>query len=67
MSKYHTKIERIKPLVAEKGVTKAKVAERCGINNATLSKIINGKIDYVADARLDRILSYLEAINTNEV
>lgn len=62
-----TKIDTIKSLIADKGVTKAKVAERCGINNATLSKIINGKIDYVADARIDRIMNYLEAVNTNEV
>lgn len=61
------RIEKIKILIAAKGITKAKVAERCGINNATLSKIINGKIDYVSDARINRILSYLEAINTNEV
>lgn len=62
-----TKIEQIKQLISDKGVTKAKVAERCGIDNTTLSKILSGKINYVAESRLDRILTYLEAVNTNEV
>lgn len=61
------KIKKIVSLIASKGVTKAKVAERCGINAATLSKIISGKIKYAADSRIDRIVDYLESINTNEV
>lgn len=61
------KIEIIKKLIADKGVTKQKVAERCGIDNTTLSKILNNKIKYVAESRLDLIIAYLEQVNTNEI
>lgn len=61
------RIELIKSLIAEKGITKAKVAERCGIDQSTLSKILSKKIDYVAEKRLERIVQYLKAVNTNEV
>lgn len=62
-----SKIDRIKALIQEKGVTKAKVAERCGISPGTLSKILSKKIDYVAESRLDLIIRYLEAVNTNDI
>lgn len=62
-----SKTDIIKSLIATKGVTKAKVAERCGLAPSTLSKILSGKIDYVADTTLDRIINYLLAVNTNEV
>lgn len=61
------RIELIKSLIAEKGITKAKVAERSGIDQSTLSKILSKKIDYVAEKRLERIVQYLKAVNTNEV
>lgn len=61
------RIELIKSLIAEKGITKAKVAERCGIDQTTLSKILSKKIDYVAEKRLERIIQYLKALNTNAV
>lgn len=60
------KIQLIKSLIAEKGITKAKVSERCDLNPSTLSKILSGKIDYVADSTLDRIIYFLEMINTND-
>lgn len=61
------KIDKINTLIADKGIMKSKVAERSGISAFTLSKILNRKIDYVADSTLDRIITYLEAVNTNEV
>lgn len=61
------KINKIKSLITDKGIMKSKVAERSNISAFTLSKILNRKIDYVADATLDRIITYLEAVNTNEV
>lgn len=61
------KLDKIKSIIAEKGITKAKVAEKCGINAATLSKILSKKIDYVAEKRIDLIIEYLEAVNTNDI
>lgn len=60
------KIQLIKSLIAEKGITKAKVAERCDLNPSTLSKILSGTIDYVAESTLARIINFLEMINTND-
>lgn len=61
------RIELIKSLINEKGVNKTKIAERCGVNPATLSRILSGKITYVADKRLQRIIEFLKKVNTNEV
>lgn len=61
------KIEKIKELITEKGVTKAKVAEKCGLYYTTLSKILSRKIDYVSEKRLDMIIEYLEKVNTNDI
>lgn len=61
------KIEKIKKLIADKGVTKAKVAEKCGLYYTTLSKILSRKIDYVSEKRLDMIIQYLEQVNTNDI
>lgn len=66
MSRIDT-IERINHLIKDKGVTKIKVAEMCGISPITLSKIINNKIDFVKDSTLSRIESYLQKLNTNEI
>lgn len=61
------KIANIRQLIASKGVTKAKVAERCGIHISTLSKLLAGKGEQLRPDRIDRIVKYLEAVNTNEV
>lgn len=61
------KIAHIRQLIASKGVTKAKVAERCGIHISTLSKLLAGKDEQLRPERIDRIVEYLEAVNTNEV
>lgn len=62
------KIELIKSLVADKGVTKAKVCERCGIHISTLSKFLNGHpVTQLRPDKVDRIIAYLEAVNTNDV
>lgn len=61
------KITRIRSLIAAKGITKAKVAERCGITQGTLSKVLAGHADRLRPERVDRIVEYLEAVNTNDV
>lgn len=63
-----TEREKIKQLIAAKGVTKQKVAERCGIHISTLSKFLNGHpITQLRPEKVARIREYLEAINTNEI
>lgn len=62
-----SKIEHIKSLIASKGITKAKVAERTGITPSTLSKVLAGETDRLRGSKIDRIVEYLEAVNTNEV
>lgn len=61
------KIAHIRALITSKGVTKAKVCERCGIHISTLSKLLSGKGEQLRPERIDRIVEYLEAVNTNEV
>lgn len=61
-----TKNETIKNLIATKGITKAKVAERCGVHVSSLSKFLAGKPE-IGDERADKIIAYLTAVNTNDV
>lgn len=61
------KINHIRALIASKGITKAKVSERCGIAPSTLSKYLSGKESMLSEATVDRIVTYLEAVNTNDV
>lgn len=61
------KIKHIRTLIAAKGITKAKVSERCGIHISTLSKLLAGKGEQLRPERIDRIVEYLESVNTNDV
>ena len=61
------KIEKIKALIASKGITKGKVSERCGINSSTLSKYLAGKENMLGEKKVDLIIGYLERVNTNEL
>jgi len=61
-------VERIKDLIASKGITKAKVAERCGIHISTLSKFVNGHpVTQLKPDKIKKIITYLEKVNTNIV
>jgi len=63
-----SKITHIRELIADKGVTKAKVAERCGLHVSTLSKLLNGHpVTQVKPGKVDQIIAFLEAVNTNEI
>lgn len=63
-----TKIEKIKQLIADKGVTRPKVAERCGVSYSALAKELSGQERaYLSDDKLDRIIAYLEHVNTNDI
>jgi|SRR5690606_2356458 len=61
-------IEKIKNLIIHKGITQAKVAERCNIHTSTLNKWLNGKgNNQLHMSKIERIIQYLEAVNTNDV
>lgn len=61
-------IDRINALINDKGVTKSKVAERCGIHPSTLSKLLNGHpVTQLRPEKVQRLLEYLERVNTNDI
>lgn len=62
-----SKINLIKSLIAEKGVTKSKVAERCGINYHDFSRALGGREKQVREDKLDVVMEYLERVNTNDL
>lgn len=62
------KIAKIKYLITDKGVTRQKVAEKCKVSYSALSKDLAGQdIRRLSDDKLDLIIKYLEAVNTNDV
>lgn len=63
-----TKIEQIKHLIADKGITRQKIAQMCKISYSALSKDLAGQdIKRISDDKLDKIIYYLEQVNTNDI
>lgn len=46
------------------GLKNSHVAKQCGINQGTLSLIINGNQTFVSDKLLDKIEKYLQEVKT---
>lgn len=61
------KIDKIKDLISDKGVTKAKVAEHCKVNYYDFSRFLGGKPNQIKDSNVDKIIYYLEQVNTNDI
>lgn len=62
------KISKIKSLITNKGITRQKVAEKCNVSYSALSKDLAGQdVKRLSDDKLDLIICYLEAVNTNDI
>jgi transcriptional regulator with XRE-family HTH domain len=59
-------MQAIKDKIKKKGVTKSHVAKMIGINNATLSRILKGKQEYVSQDIHDKLHRYLDRLNTTD-
>ncbi len=59
------KIETIKELIEEKGITKYKVAKETGISYSTLSKYLTGQESQLRHDKSDILIKYLTNINTS--
>jgi transcriptional regulator with XRE-family HTH domain len=59
-------MKSIKQKIKDKGITNAQVAKMVGIDQATLSRIINGSQSYVSKDVEDKIHVYLDALNTDD-
>lgn len=63
-----TKIEKIQALIKDKGITRQKIAEKCKVSYSALSKDLTGQdTRRLSDDKLDKIIKYLELVNTNEI
>lgn len=61
------KINEIKELIISKGLLKSFVASKVKLNPARFSRILSGSQMSVPDELIEKIYSYLDKVNTNDI